>query len=147
MRNLTSCIVTSCIVLFAFLGLTAGVAFGVLFPSYEVGGELVLPALSPHSASDLVGMTWDDHPGVRVDGHGRSIEFSAAGSPGGAERAVSAAIREVIALNDGKVKRPGPGGFAMRQPLGGYGLFGFLAGLGTALGFLMPPRSRMTVAA
>ena len=138
--------VTSCIVLFAFLGLTAGIAFGVPFPSYDVDGGLVLPPHSPHSVSELVRMTRDDHPGVRVDGHGRYIEFSATGSLSGAWRAVSQATREVIAANNGKVK-----GFeygrAERIPLSGYGLFGFLAGLGTALGFLVPPRWRVTAPA
>ena len=60
---------------------------------------------------------------------------------------MSAAIREVIALNDGKHKRTEPG-LAKRQQNGAaYGLFGFFAGLGTALGFLMPPRSRRTATA
>jgi hypothetical protein len=89
-------------------------------------------------------MTRDDHPGVLVvaDG-GRSISFSARGSLGDADRAVTLANRAVIAANDGKVKARVYGS-AVRVPTGRYGLLGFLAGLGAGLGFLMPPRSRVT---
>jgi len=34
-----------------------------------------------------------------------------------------------------------------RLPMGGYVLFGLLAGLSAALGFLVPPRSRVTAPA
>lgn len=132
------------IVLLGFLGLTAGAAFGVLFPRYEVDDALVLPAHSPHSASDLVIMTRDDHPGVLVTAHGRAISFSATGSLGDADRAVTLANRAVIAANEGKVKARVYGS-AGRQPLGRYALIGLLAGLGAALGFLVPPKWRMTV--
>lgn len=139
--------VTSCIALFAFSGLTAGVAVAVFLPRYDVGAGLMLPAHSPYSAAYLVRMTRGDNPGVRIDAYRRSIGFSATGTLSGADRAVGAAIRQVIALNDGKYKRTEPG-LAMRQQNEGvYGLFGFLAGLGTALGFLMPPRSRVTATA
>ena len=106
----------------------------------------MLPAHSPHSAAHLVRITRGDHPGMRVDAYRRSISFSATGSVRSAWRAVNQATREVIALNHGKVGHP-EGGFAVRQSLFGYGMFGFLAGLGTALGFLMPPRSRATATA
>lgn len=136
------------VVLLGFLGLTAGVAFGVLFPSYEIADALELPAHSPHSASDVVIMTQDDHPGVRVVAYGgRLIEFSATGSLRATERAVNLAIREVIAANNGKVKRRMFHGMTLQLPLSGYGLKGLLAGLGTALGFLVPPRSRVTTTA
>jgi hypothetical protein len=121
-----------------------GVAFAVLFPRYEIGAGLVQPANSPHSAPELVIMTRDDHPGVIVDGRGRFIEFSAtSGSLSGRWRAVNQATRAVVAANNGNVKATH--GFAAQLPLAGlYGLFGFLAGLGTALGFLLPLRSRVT---
>jgi len=57
---------------------------------------------------------------------------------------VGAAIREVIALNHGKYKRTAPSLVMRQQNEGIYGLFGFLAGPGTAVGFLMPPRSRVS---
>src|SRR5690242_16404946 len=92
------------VVLLGFLGLAAGFAFGVLFPSYEVGDVIVLPAHSPYSASDLVRMTRGDHPGVLVTAHRRVISFSATGSLRDADRAVTLANRAVIAANEGKVK-------------------------------------------
>ncbi len=135
------------VMLLGFLGLTAGVAVGVLFPRYEVGDVLLLPAHSPHSASELVIMTQDGHPGVRVVAYfARHIDFSATGSLASAERAVNQASKKIIAANDGKVKRMSPG-YAVQLGLAGYGLKGLLAGLGTALGFLMPSRSRMRATA
>jgi hypothetical protein len=151
------------VVLLGCVGLTAGVVFGTLFPSYDVTrydvpAGLLLPANSPHSASELVIMTRDDHPGVRVIAYGgrcqgcrwlrRHIGFDATGSLGSTERAVHLAIREVIAVNDGKVDRTWPGEILRLPPrrygLSGYGLIGLLAGISAALGFLVPPRSRLT---
>jgi hypothetical protein len=136
------------VVLLGFLGLTAGVTFDMFFPSsYEVDDALVLPAHSPHSAADLVSMTRDDHPGVLVVAHGaHHIEFSATGSLGDADRAVTLANRAVILANEGKVKARVYGA-AIRQPGGRYALIGLLAGLGAALGFLVPPRWRVTAPA
>jgi hypothetical protein len=157
------------VVLLGCVGLTAGLAFGTLLPSYRVIGQpvnvtagLLLPAHSPYSGSELEFMTRDDHPGVRVVAYGghcrgcrwlkRHIGFSAFGSLGDAERAVHLAVREAIAANDGKVEQTWGG--ALRVPrsghnltghsLTGYVLFGLLAGLSAALGFLVPPRSRVT---
>jgi hypothetical protein len=134
------------VLLLGFLGLTAGVVFDGLFPSnYQVGDALVLSAHSPHSAPDLLSMTRDDHPGVLVVAHGRSITFSATGSLGAADRAVSLANRAVIAANNGKVKARL---YGTASPAGGrYTLMGLLAGLSAALGFLVPSRSRVTAAA
>ena len=128
-----------------------GLAFGALFPSYYVTGYYVnagilLPAHSPRRASDLTLMTRDDHPGVRVVAYGgRHIGFSATGSLGSTERAVNLAVREVVAANDGKVKRTWDG-LVFRLPprhygLSPYGLTGLLAGLGTALAFIVPPKA------
>jgi hypothetical protein len=36
------------------------------------------------------------------------------------------------------------GSYVGRRPMGSYVLFGLLAGLSAALGFLVPPRSRLT---
>ncbi len=136
------------VALLGFLGLVVGVVFDVVFPSsYEVADALVLPAHSPHSASDLVSMTRNDHPGVLVVAHGgRGIFFSATGSLGDADRAVTLANRAVIAANEGKVKAK-VYGTAARRPTVRYGLPGLLAGLGAALGFLVPPRWRVTATA
>jgi hypothetical protein len=150
------------VVLLGCVGLTAGVVFGTLFPSYDVTrysvpAGLLLPVDSPHSAADLVRMTRDDHPGVRVIAYGgrcqgcrwlkRHIGFYATGSLGSTERAVHLAIREVIAANDGKVERAWLGEILRLPPrrygLSGYGIIGLLAGISAALGFLLPPRSRL----
>jgi hypothetical protein len=131
-----------------FLGLVAGYALTIRFPSYEHDATLILPAHSPHSAAALVSMTRDDHPGVRVDARLGHIDFSATGSSlGGSDRAAiraeSQAIRDVIAANNGKVEGV-QGGLAGRfYPLD-YALDGLLAGVGIALGFLVSPRSRVT---
>jgi len=133
------------VVLLGFLGLAAGMAFGAVFPRYQVDYAILLPAHSPHSASDLVRMTRDDHPGVRVvDYRLNVVEFSAIGSLASAERAVNLAARDVIAANDGKVKTrfiSNPG--QIPQPAF-YALIGLLAGVGIALGFVVPPKSRLT---
>ena len=128
----------------AFVGLFAGFELDMFFPSnYNVGDALVLPAQSPHSASDLARMTRDDHPGVLVVAGRRSISFSATGSLGDANRAVALANRAVIAANNGKIKTI-LHGTSVRVPSGRYVLLCLLAGLSAALGFLVPPRSRVT---
>ncbi len=130
----------------AFVSLVAGFELDRVFPSnYQVGDELVLPVDSPHSAAELVRMTRDDHPGVRVDSAARSISFSATGSLGDADRAVTLANRAVIAANNGKVQTTLPD-MPVRAPSGRYALLCLLAGLSAALGFLVPPKSRVTAA-
>ncbi len=127
------------VVLLGFLGLITGYAFGVLFPQFDVEYAIKLPAHSPHSASDLVRMTRDEHPGARVVAFRGGIDFSATGNLGSADRAVNMAARKVILANDGKVKRSlisNPG----QEIPASYLVRGLLAGLGTALGFLVPPR-------
>ncbi len=130
------------VVLLGFLGLIAGYAFGVLFPRYDVEYVIQMPAHSPHSASDLVRMTRDEHPGVRVVAFRGGVDFSASGSLGSADRAVSLAARKVIAANNGQVKRSFISNPGRLLPTS-YLLRGLLAGLGTALGLLVPPRSRV----
>ncbi|MGN6681846.1 MAG: hypothetical protein ACTHKL_29130 [Streptosporangiaceae bacterium] len=136
------------IVLLGFVGLIAGYALTIRFPSYELDATLILPAHGPHSAAALVSMTRDDHPGVRVDACPGHIDFSATGSSlGGSDRAAiraeSQAIREVIAANNGKVEGVLPSLAGRFYPLD-YALDGLLAGVGIALGFCLPPRSRLT---
>ena len=77
---------------------------------------------------------------------GRSIDFSASGSLGDAGRALNLANRAVIEANDGKVKM-WLDDLTTRRPTVRYGLFGLLAGLGAALGFLVPPKWRVIASA
>ena len=175
------------VVLLGFVGLTAGVAYGMLNPGHEMGETLMLTADSPHSASDLVTITRNYHPGVRAVAQGRRvIDLSVARRlsaydiafvcPWAAQQLYSAPVRlhypekvevhrpfvnagpplcwgdtarifaltlattSFIRADDGKFKVIFHG-TAGRLP---YGLFGLLAGLSAALGFLVPPRSRVT---
>ena len=136
------------VVVLAWLGFIAGFAFAARFPSYEHGGMLVLPAHSPHSAVALVHMTRDDHPGVKVVAYGsRSIDVSASGSSFlsadmAAARAADQAIRDVIAANNGKFQTRLPD-MTLPAPSGRYILLCLIAEMSAALGFLVPPRSRL----
>jgi hypothetical protein len=125
------------------------------------------------SARDTVRLFRRDHPGVREVAHGeRVIEVTAAGLSPSARWQVCMiarrhcddytahwlAMRQVVQrtlLGSGgrsyEVIWRGapPTGFSSaamsgRLPIGGNVLFGLLAGLSTALGFLVPPRSRVT---
>jgi hypothetical protein len=137
------------VVLLGCVGLTAGVAFGTLFSSSEIRETFVVPAHTL-SASDLVRMERGTHPAVRVVAHGRRvIELSTPGHRIDADEDWSALCIATLSPD------VGPGGPACAVPLhpsdprlalGGYVLFGLLAGLSAALGFLVPPRSRVTAA-
>lgn len=132
--------------LLGLAGLTAGVASGMLFPG-EIRETFVVPA---HTlpASDLVRMERGQHPGVRVVAHGRRvIDLSTSGSVRDADEAWCALDLDALyAFHDG----PGPTcGVPVhprdpRLPRGDFGLFGLLAGMSAALGFLVPPESRVT---
>jgi hypothetical protein len=145
----------SAVVLLGFLGFVVAIAYGMLFPSYHLNGfyvsaGLLLPADSPFKASDLMLMTRDEHPGVRIVAYDDlHIGFFAAGNLGNAETAVHLAVREVIAANDGEAERTWDALVFRRPParngLSGDGLKGFLAGLGIALGSFIPPRSRSPI--
>ena len=80
-----------------------------------------------------------------VTAHRRVIFFSATGSLGDADRAVNLANKAVVAANEGKVKARELGS-AARVPAARYALIGLLVGIGAALGFLVPPRSRVMAA-
>jgi hypothetical protein len=135
------------VVLLGFFGLVAGVAFGLVFPRYQVDYGLLLPANSPHTAPDLVRITRGDLPGVSVTAPSqRIISFSATGSIRSTDRAVNLASKEVIAANDGKIQRgmiSNPG----QVPPDIDGLKGFLVGLVAALIFLVPPWQRIAASA
>ena len=139
------------VVLLGFVGLVVGVMVTPLGgPSYNASGEIWLPAHSRESATDLVAMVKGQHPGVRVIPAGsRTIYVSVNGSLNGSANAYAAAVRELLGHVHGKVvDAMGRTGHALiRTPLGNpvhYGAVGLLAGLGAAIGFLVPPRSRLT---
>ena len=131
------------VVLLAFIGLAAGVAYSVLSPSFAVGDTFVLPAHSPRSAMDLVVIARNGRPSVLVTSHGRQISFSSTGSLGHADRAVEMANRAVLAANNGRIKAVLRYLPARLYKTSSDALIGLLAGLGTALGFLVPFRWRM----
>ena len=96
----------------------------------------------------MVAMTRGEHPGVRVlAAGGRVVTVSASGSLMGSANAVGAATRELIGYAGGKVMTIGSAGHALMRPLGNavhYGAVGLLAGIGAGLGFVVPPRRRVT---
>ncbi len=97
--------------------------------------------LAPGSdARHLVALMRGHHPGVQVVARApRSIVISAAGSFR-AGWLVTTAGRDVVALNDGRAKRSVAG--LGRGLAGNPVAYGLLAGLGTGLGFVVPPRRR-----
>jgi hypothetical protein len=135
------------VVLLGVVGLVVGIA--VTYSGgyrYKVVSTLVLPDRgSPHSAAQLVAMTWGHHPGTHLMPLARrnSVRIFATGTFDGAEHAMDRAYRELVASNDHKFKSffPSYGG-AWREGLfrRNYGFVGLLAGLSVALGFLVPPR-------
>ena len=106
----------------------------------------MLPASA--DASHGMAATTGQHPGVRVlayDDH--SIYISATGTIADAASAVDRATREVIAAYHGKIRTVlSSAAHALGRPLGNpvhFGLLGLLAGLSAALGFFIPPASRL----
>jgi hypothetical protein len=138
------------VVLIGILGLVVGIA--VTYSGgyrYKVIGTLVLPDRnSPHSAAELVAMTWGHHPGAHLTPLARrnSVRMIATGTFDGAEHAIFRAYTELVASNDHKFKSffPSYGG-AWREGLlrRNYGFLGLLAGLSVGLGFLVPPKPRL----
>ena len=135
----------------ALLGLMAGYASTYLGgPRYHIGTVLWLPRHSAHSPAELVAMTSGRHPGAQVRASGgNKISIEATGSIEGAEHAVREAYGAVVAANDGQFQFlpyyahfADPVGLAGGEPLH-RGMDGMLAGIGAALGFLFPPRSRV----
>jgi hypothetical protein len=119
------------VVLLGCLGLAAGVAFGTLFSGNEIRASVALPAkasrhhdvflrLTPSSAHSALCHSLSSLSHIRVH----------------RPKAVKAPLRQGPA-----VVHWAPSG---RLPMGGYVLLGLLAGLSAALGFLVPPRSRLT---
>jgi hypothetical protein len=100
------------------------------------------------SSSGFIHWAWSSGVAVTSPGGARFITVTATGGPERAFNGVSAAIIDISQHTDSKVmsvmshletpQGPPPGNQA------NYGLVGLLAGLSTALGFLVPPRSRVT---
>jgi hypothetical protein len=160
------------VVLLGCVGLTAGLAFGTLFsgnqsatslfpghgPVTSLGISVVEPPKSSFTfparfrpAADLVRLTRMGHfPGVRVFAHGeRVIELSPKPfSPEGRWNVCVANRRYCDGC--GRHTCGGTAGLAAMSsyvgPMGSCILFGLLAGLSAAFGFLVPPRSRVTAA-
>ena len=137
------------VVLLGFVGLGIGVMltpFGG--PRYNASGEIRLPAHSRETARDLVSMVKGQHPGVRVFPTGsRGIYVSVNGSLNGSANAYDTAVRDLLRHAHGNASAIGSAGHALvRTTLGNplhYGAVGLLAGLSAALGFLVPPKSRL----
>jgi hypothetical protein len=141
------------IAIMALLG-TLGLAVGYASTwlgghRYYIGTTLWLPRNSPHSAKDLVVMTSGHHPGAQVRADGQEVNIEATGTILGADHAMRVAYKEVVAANDRKFRfLPYYAHFADQLELTWgdpvhRGLVGLLAGISAALGFLVPPRSRL----
>jgi hypothetical protein len=108
------------VVLLGCLGLTAGVTLGTLFSGHEV--HLSIPSIQPQAQSSC-----------HQDWRWRSA------APRGPRH------HPLCLVQMPSMPVPGSRSAASgRLPMGGYVLLGLLAGLSAALGFLVPPRSRLT---
>jgi hypothetical protein len=149
------------VVLLGCVGLTAGVAVTTFGPrSYIVGEEFVLRSHSsghmPHSpvldAIRLAALARSQHvQGVRVEVlNGGAFQIVGHGSYDGAARAFAAVatqVRKAVNRMPGEKLLGIPFAHALARPQGNAiqtGAIGLLAGLSAALGFLVPPRSRVT---
>jgi hypothetical protein len=104
---------------------------------YYFDEQVVMPPGS--DARHLVAMMRGQHPGVQVVARAPRVVIISAFGSSQAWRVVVKARREVIALNDGKVKRVG-GFFGGSSLAGNPAEYGLLAGLGAGLGFVVPTR-------
>jgi hypothetical protein len=115
------------VVLLGCVGLTAGVAFGTLFSGHEV--HLSIPSIQPPAHFNChQDWRW---PEAAPRGP-RHHPLSSSSDPGFRCRLVQMPVRMTYGAPSGGL------------PMGGYILFGLLAGLSAALGFLVPPRSRVS---
>jgi hypothetical protein len=125
------------VVLLGCVGLTAGVAFGTVFSSNGIKASIpsiVLPAKGNcyndwHPlASDVAPNIGVHHTFVKAPGLGGCVVHQMA--PG--------IINDSAHFLPLRISSPSDG-----LPMGGYVLLGLIAGLSAALGFLVPPRSRL----
>jgi len=138
------------IALLGILGLSVGYTSTWLGGHrYYIGTTLWLARHGPHSAKELVAMTSGHHPGAQVRADGHNVDIEATGTILGADHTMSVAYKEVVAANDRKFQfLPYYAHFADQLELTWgdpvhRGLVGLLAGISVALGFLVPPRSRV----
>ena len=138
------------IALLGILGLSVGyVSTWLGGHRYYIGTTLWLPRNSPHSAKELVAMTSGRHPGAQVRADGQEVNIEATGTILGADEAMRVAYREVVAANVRKFRfLPYYAHFADQLELTWgdpvhRGLVGLFAGISVALGFLVPPKSRV----
>jgi hypothetical protein len=129
------------VVLLGCVGLTAGLAFGTWwFSSHQPRAQFSALRVQNtcqndwrlYSPSDLVPNIRGHHPPPGVPG---------AGTRKPSEHHLAHGGRCLVQLPAMPITGSAP---SSRLPLGGYVLFGLLAGLSAALGFLMPPRSSVT---
>jgi hypothetical protein len=113
------------VVLLGCVGLTAGVAFGTLFSGPEV--HLSIPSIQPPAQSSCH-QDWRWREAAPRGPRHHPLSSSSWRSP----------VRCLLKSPAINIHRAPSG----RLPMGGYVLFGLLAGLSAAVGFLVPPRSR-----
>ena len=139
------------VVLLGFLGFVVGYASTWLGGhQYYVASTLFLPRHSQPWPSELVAMTAGRHPGsvIHVDGARNRVSVIATGSILGADKAVREGVQALVFANYGKFKFLAfdhwvdQKGLAWGDPVR-RGTLGLLAGLSAAVGFLVPPRSRL----
>ena len=122
------------VVLLGCVGLTAGVAFGTLFSSNQ-SRAFSSNESRPFSGNGIKASIVP--PAVRYGCHQSLRLYSAPGPVTniGAHTHVSAPT------HGERLRHGAPSG---RLPMGDYVLFGLLAGLSAAVGFLVPPKSSLT---
>ena len=119
------------VVLLGCVGLTAGVAFGTLFSSNNISRPFTMAR------------SWNGPTSAAKPFPSALMPFRS--NCHGALRYQSTPVQlpkiTVHHLHPGSLSGVAP---SAPLPMGGYVLLGLLAGLSAALGFLVPPRSRLT---
>ncbi len=111
------------VVLLGCVGLTAGVAFGTLFSSNQSRASIVLPAVRTAVV-----------PAFRTSCH-QSWHLNSAPDP-----VANIGVHQTHVSPPAHGERLRHGAPSGGLPMGSYVLFGLLAGLSAALGFLVPPK-------
>jgi hypothetical protein len=121
------------VVLLACVGLTAGVAFGTLFSGNGSEASIVLPAVR---TTVLPTVRFSCHQSWRLNSASDLVDNI------GVHQTHSTHGQYLVQLPAPERLRHGAPSGAL--PIGDYVLFGLLAGLSAAVGFLVPPRSSLT---
>ncbi|HEX7996064.1 MAG TPA: hypothetical protein VF506_19265 [Streptosporangiaceae bacterium] len=120
------------VVLLGCVGLTAGVAFGTLFSGNRINPSMVSIVLPDQgSCNQHWYFIWTSDKAAGPQGPHHPVMRRLA-QPG-----------RCLLKSPAIITYSAPPG---RLPMGSYVLFGLLAGLSAAVGFLVPPRSRMAAA-